>query len=137
MQPYRLEMGTALKTTKGKNLYQFWDSQIANHLNERLAEDKTPTVVNLASEEYFKAVDLKALKAHVVNCVFEDYKNGKYKVISFHAKRARGLMARFAIDKKIASVKKLEGFSAEGYQFAAEPSAPDRLVFRRHIEETS
>ena len=137
MQPYRLEMGTALKTTKGKNLYQFWDAQIANHLNERLAEDKTPTVVNLASEEYFKVVDLKALKARVVSCVFEDYKNGKYKIISFHAKRARGLMARYAIDKKITSVKKLEGFNAEGYRFAAEQSAADRLVFRRHIEEMS
>ena len=137
MQPYRLEMGTALKTTKGKNLYQFWDAQIANHLNERLAENKTPTVVNLASEEYFKVVDLKALKARVVSCVFEDCKNGQYKIISFHAKRARGLMARYAIDKKITSVKKLEGFSADGYQFAAEQSAPDRLVFRRNIEETS
>ena len=137
MQPYRLEMGTALKTTKGKNLYQFWDTQIANHLNERLAESKTPTVVNLASEEYFKVVDLKALQARVVSCVFEDYKNGKYKIISFHAKRARGLMVRYAIDKKITSVKKLEGFSAEGYQFAPDQSAPDRLVFRRHIEETN
>ena len=137
MQPYRLEMGTALKTAKGKNLYQFWDAQIANHLNERLAEDKTPTVVNLASEEYFKAVDLKALKARVVSCVFEDYKNGKYKIISFHAKRARGLMARYAIDKKITRVKKLEGFNAEGYVFAAEQPAADRLVFRRNIEETS
>ena len=137
MQPYRLEMGTALKTSKGKNLYQFWDVQISNHLNERLAADKTPTVVNLASEEYFKVVDLKALKARVVSCVFEDYKNGKYKIISFHAKRARGLMARYAIDKKITSVKKLEVFSADGYQFAAEQSAPDRLVFRRNIEETN
>ena len=137
MQPYRLEMGTALKTAKGKNLYQFWDAQIANHLNERLAEDKTPTVVNLASEEYFKVVDLKALKARVVSCVFEDYKNGKYKIISFHAKRARGLMARYAIDKKITNVKKLEGFSAEAYQFAAEPSTADRLVFRRKIEEAN
>ena len=137
MQPYRLEMGTALKTAKGKNLYQFWDSQIANHLNGRLAENKTPTVVNLASEEYFKVVDLKALKARVVSCLFEDYKNGKYKIISFHAKRARGLMARYAIDKKITNVKKLEGFSAEGYQFAADQSEPDRLVFRRHIEEAN
>ena len=132
MQPYRLEMGTALATAKGKNLYQFWDAQLSNYLNERAAVDKAPVVVNLASEEYFKAVDLKALKARVVSCVFEDYKNGKYKIISFHAKRARGLMVRYAIDKKITSVKKLEGFNSEGYCFEAKLSAPDRLVFRRN-----
>ena len=133
MQPYRLEMGTALATPKGKNLYQFWDAQLSNYLNERVATDKAPVVVNLASEEYFKAVDLKALKARVVSCVFEDYKNGKYKIISFHAKRARGLMVRYAIDKKAASVKKLEGFNAEGYGFEAALSGPDRLVFRRKL----
>ena len=138
MQPYRLEMGTALATGKGKNLYQFWDTQVSNYLNERLAEDAAPLVVNLASEEYFKAVDLKALKARVVSCVFEDYKNGptggKFKIISFHAKRARGLMVRYAIEKKITSVKKLQGFSAEGYQFAEDQSAPDHLVFRRRLD---
>jgi uncharacterized protein len=133
MQPYRLEMGTALTTQKGKNLYQFWDAQLSNYLNERVATDKSPVVVNLASEEYFKAVDLKALKARVVNCVFEDYKNGKYKVISFHAKRARGLMARYAIEKKVGSVKKLEGFNAEGWRFEAALSGSDRLVFRRKL----
>ena len=134
MQPYRLEMGTALATGKGKNLYQFWDTQVSNYLNERLAQDATPVVVNLASEEYFKAVDLKALKARVVSCAFEDYKNGKFKIISFHAKRARGLMVRYAIDKKITSVKKLQGFNAEGYQFTEDQSGPDRLVFRRRID---
>ena len=90
--------------------------------------------MNLASEEYFKAVDLKALKARVVNCVFQDYKNGVYKIISFNAKRARGLMARYAIEKKAASVKKLEGFNAEGYAFDAAESRPDRLVFRRRLD---
>lgn len=134
MQPYRLEMGTALKTGKGKNLYQFWDAQLSNYLNERAALDKTPVVVNLASEEYFKAVDLKALKARVVSCVFEDCKNGKYKVISFHAKRARGLMARYAVEKKVGTVKKLESFNAEGWRFEAALSKPDRLVFRRELE---
>ena len=133
MQPYRLEMGTALATPKGKNLYQFWDAQLSNYLNERTAADKTPVVVNLASEEYFRAVDVKTLKARVVSCVFEDYKNGKYKVISFHAKRARGLMVRHAIEKKVASVKKLEAFNAEGYSFEAVLSGPDRLVFRRKL----
>jgi uncharacterized protein len=133
MQPYRLEMGTALGTDKGSNLYQFWGAQLANYLNERTADDKSPVVVNLASEEYFKAVDLKALKARVVSCVFEDFKNDKYKIISFHAKRARGLMVRYAIEKKAATVKKLEGFNAEGYGFEAALSAPDRLVFRRKL----
>jgi uncharacterized protein len=131
MQPYRLEMGTALATAQGNNLYQFWGSQIASYLNERAAADTSPVVVNLASEEYFKAVDRKALKPRVVNCVFEEYKAGKYKIISFHAKRARGLMVRHAIEKKAGSVKKLEGFDAEGYAFDAAVSQPDRLVFRR------
>lgn len=138
MQPYRLEMGTVLGTDKGSNLYQFWGSSISNYLNERAAADTSPVIVNLASEEYFKAVDLKALKARVVSCVFEDYKNGpaggKFKIISFHAKRARGLMVRYAIEKKVATVKKLEDFNAEGYGFVAALSEPDRLVFRRKLE---
>jgi uncharacterized protein len=131
MQPYRLEMGTALLTGHGSNLYQFWGSKIAGYLNERAAADTSPVIINLASEEYFKAVDRKALKARVVSCVFEEYKNGKYKIISFNAKRARGLMVRYAIEKKAGTVKKLEGFSAEGYAFDAAVSQPDRLVFRR------
>jgi cytoplasmic iron level regulating protein YaaA (DUF328/UPF0246 family) len=135
MQPYRLEMGTALATPKGKNLYQFWGAQLSDYLNERVAADKAPVVVNLASEEYFKAVDRTALKARVVSCVFEDYKNGHYKIISFHAKRARGLMARYAIDKKVGSVEALEGFDTEGWRFEAALSGPDRLVFRRKLPE--
>ena len=131
MQPYRLEMGTALANGHGKNLYQFWGSQIASHLNERAAADTSPVIINLASEEYFKAVDRKALKARVVSCVFEEFKGGKYKIISFHAKRARGLMVRYAIEKKLVTVKKLEGFDAEGYRFEPAASEPDRLVFRR------
>ncbi|MGC1174402.1 peroxide stress protein YaaA [Polaromonas sp.] len=132
MQPYRLEMGTRLGTAQGSNLYQFWGAQIAGYLNERAAADTSPVIVNLASEEYFKAVDRKALKARVVSCVFEEYRGGKYKIISFNAKRARGLMARYAIGKKLATVRKLEGFAAEGYRFAPAVSGPDRLVFRRH-----
>jgi len=131
MQPYRLEMGTALANGHGKNLYQFWGSQIADYLDERAAASTSPVIVNLASEEYFKAVDRKALKAPVVSCVFEEFKGGKYKIISFHAKRARGLMVRYAIEKKLVSVKKLEGFAAEGYRFEPAASEPDRLVFRR------
>ncbi|MEO7886133.1 MAG: peroxide stress protein YaaA [Polaromonas sp.] len=131
MQPYRLEMGTALATPHGNNLYQFWGTQISDYLNQRAAADTTPVIVNLASEEYFKAVDRKALKARVVSCVFEEWKGGQYKIISFNAKRARGLMARYAIEKELGSVKKLEGFDAEGYRFDAKVSGPDRLVFRR------
>lgn len=131
MQPYRLEMGTRLATARGSNLYQFWGSQIAEHLNTRLRADTTPVVVNLASQEYFKAVDRKALKARVIDCVFEDWKAGAYKIISFHAKRARGLMARHAITHRIATPHQLEGFDLEGYAFAPAASEPERLVFRR------
>ena len=131
MQPYRLEMGTALATDHGKNLYQFWGSKIADYLNERAASHTTPVVVNLASEEYFKAVDRKALKPRVVTCVFEEFRGGNYKIISFMAKRARGLMVRYAVEKKLLAVKKLEGFDLEGYRFDASVSEPDRLVFRR------
>ena len=131
MQPYRLEMGTRLKTEKGNSLYQFWGRQIAEYLNQRAAADKTPVVVNLASEEYFKSVDRKALKPRVVTCAFEELKAGKYKVISFNAKRARGLMARHAIVNRLQTVEQLQGFDAEGYRFVPGVSEPDRLVFRR------
>ncbi len=135
MQPYRLEMGTSLPVGPHKNLYQFWGSQVSQYLNERAAADASPVIVNLASEEYFKVVDRKALKPRVVHCAFEDFKGGKYKIISFNAKRARGLMARYAIEKKIGTVKKLESFNAEGYRFDAAASEPDRLVFRRRLAD--
>ncbi|NYT85432.1 peroxide stress protein YaaA [Pollutimonas harenae] len=136
MQPYRLEMGTRLETKKGKNLYDFWGGSIAQYLNQRLAEQsagkkKEAIVLNLASEEYFKSVDRAVLQARVVQCVFQDYKNDAWKVISFHAKRARGLMARYAIEHKINTVEKLQGFSAEGYAYTAAESSADKLVFRR------
>ncbi|MCX7266680.1 MAG: peroxide stress protein YaaA [Betaproteobacteria bacterium] len=131
MQAYRLEMGTALATTKGKNLYQFWGSQIAEYLNQRLALETSPVVVNLASQEYFKAVDQKVLQARVMECVFEEYKGGRYKIISFMAKRARGLMARYAVQKRITHVEKLKQFDHEGYAFEPAASDPHRLVFRR------
>ncbi len=135
MQPYRLEMGTALATPRGANLYKFWGAQIAQYLNQRLAADKSPVIVNLASQEYFKAVDLNTLKARVLECVFEDHKNGKYKVISFFAKRARGLMARYAVTQRLALPQQLQGFDAEGYAFSAANSEPDRYVFRRKIAD--
>jgi cytoplasmic iron level regulating protein YaaA (DUF328/UPF0246 family) len=133
LQPYRLEMGTALATAHGKNLYDFWGDTIAEHLNKRLAADASPVIVNLASQEYFRAADRRVLKARVVECVFEDWKNGQYKVISFFAKKARGLMARYAITHRIATPKRLEKFDLEGYAYDAAVSQPDRLVFRRKL----
>ena len=135
MQPYRLEMGTALANPQGKSLYAFWGSQIAQHLNKRLAKDAAPVVVNLASQEYFKAVDLKTLKARVIECVFEDYKSGQYKVISFFAKRARGLMLRYATLAQIQHSEALRKFNLDGYAYEAAASTPDRLVFRRKLAE--
>ena len=131
MQPYRLEMGTALANPAGNNLYKFWGSSIAEHLNAQLEGEKGAVVVNLASQEYFKVVDRRVLRARVVECVFEEHKNGQYKVISFFAKRARGLMARYAIQKRIKDVRKLEAFTSEGYALNDSLSTPDRLVFRR------
>lgn len=131
LQPYRLEMGTRLANPRGKDLYAYWGARIAEHLNDRLRADASPVVVNLASEEYFKAVDLKALKARVVQCVFEDWKAGAWKIISFHAKRARGLMARYAIETRAMLPEQLQGFHSEGYAFDPAASGRDRLVFRR------
>lgn len=135
MQPYRLEMGSALATKTGKtehkNLYGFWGTEITEHLNERLAETKSDVVVNLASQEYFKSVKTDALKARVIECVFEDEKNGKFKVISFFAKQARGLMARYIILNRITTPAKLKKFNLAGYAYAADASTENRLVFQR------
>jgi uncharacterized protein len=135
LQPYRLEMGTALTTPKGKNLYAFWGDLLADHLNERLARERDPVIVNLASQEYFKVVDRPRLQHRVVECVFEDWKGGRYKVISFFAKRARGLMARFVIAHRLTQVKQLQRFDSDGYVFVAEASTTDRLVFRRRLAD--
>lgn len=135
MQAYRLEMGTALKVGRANNLYQYWGNGISEHLNERLKGDSEPIVVNLASQEYFKAVNLKALHATVIECVFEDFKNGDYKVISFFAKHARGAMVRFAVTQRVQSAHQLESFAADGYAFAPKVSKSDRLVFRRRTGE--
>lgn len=132
IRPYRLEMGTALKTSaKAPTLYAYWGDTLAEHLNARLAEDASPVVVNLASQEYFRAVGRPALKARVVECVFEDWKGGRFKVISFFAKRARGAMARWAVQQRVALPQALTRFDADGYSFAPAVSSPDRLVFRR------
>jgi hypothetical protein len=133
LQPYRLEMGTALATRRGKDLYAYWGDTVAEHLNQRLAEARTPVVVNLASVEYARVALRKTLAARVVDCQFEDWKGGGYKVISFFAKRARGLMARYAIDHRVRRPEQLRGFDAEGYALAGALSTPDRLVFRRRV----
>jgi len=131
MQPYRLEMGTQIANPGGKNLYAFWGSQISDYLNTRLRSDASPVVVNLASNEYFKAVDRKALKAQVVDCVFQEYKAGQFKIVSFFAKRARGLMARYATVHQLTHIDQLKAFDSEGYAFDAKASTPLKLVFRR------
>ena len=131
MQAYRLEMGTRLPNPQGKDLYQFWGQRITDYLNSRLQSDSSPVVVNLASVEYFKSVQTRALKACVVECVFQENKGGQYKIISFAAKRARGMMARFAIDQQLKHPEQLRAFDSDGYAWCASESTPERLVFRR------
>jgi cytoplasmic iron level regulating protein YaaA (DUF328/UPF0246 family) len=131
LQPYRLEMGTRLANPHGRDLYAYWGAAIAEHLDARLAGEARPVVVNLASEEYFKAVDRAALKARVVHCVFQEAHDDGWRIVGFHAKRARGLMARYAVLKRARSPRALEGFDLEGYALDRAASAPDRLVFRR------
>jgi len=131
MRPYRLEMGTKLNTSRGSTLYAYWGDTIAQYFNMQLASHAQPWVLNLASEEYFKAVNVKALRALVVQCVFQDYKNGAWKVISFYAKRARGLMARHVITQRIETPEALRDFADEGYVYAPEMSSDTKLVFRR------
>lgn len=126
--PYRLEMGTGLMNSQGKNLYAYWKHLIAPELSAVLRGD---VLVNLASDEYFKAVDIKALDGSVVQPVFQDYKNGQYKVISFFAKKARGLMARYIIKNRISDVNDLKNFDDQGYQFVPEESSETELLFRR------
>jgi len=133
MQPYRLEMGTKLANAGGKNLYAFWHDTVTLALNHELAKLKTDVVVNLASDEYFKVVRPKVLEASIVAPVFEDWKNGKYKIISFYAKRARGLMARYATVNKLTDPEQLKEFDVEGYQFVAKDSDAGRWVFRRRL----
>ena len=135
LQPYRLEMGTSLATPRGKDLYAFWGDTVAQWLNERLAGEASPTVVNLASQEYSKAALRPALKARVVECQFEDWKGGRYKIISFFAKRARGLMCRWAITHRTRRPEDLRGFHLEGYALDASASDADRMVFRRRLPE--
>ena len=136
LQPYRLEMGTGLATERGNSLYAWWGDTVAAHINKLQGKERQPLVINLASQEYFKVTQAKAgrakvLRARVVDCVFEDWKDGDYKIISFFAKRARGAMARHAIDKRAETAEALTDFRTDGYRFAERASEPDRLVFRR------
>ena len=136
LQPYRLEMGTALKNPQGKDLYAWWGDTVVQHLNERLAAETTPVIVNLASVEYARvalgAAVRKGLQAQVVDCVFEEQQSdGSHKVISFFAKQARGLMARHAVQHRARSLRQLQTFEAGGYRWEPDASTPLRLVFRR------
>jgi cytoplasmic iron level regulating protein YaaA (DUF328/UPF0246 family) len=135
LQPYRLEMGTALPNARGRDLYAFWGDTVAEWLNERQAGEPNPVIVNLASQEYARTALRPALRARVVDCQFEDWKAGRYKIISFFAKRARGLMCRWAIEKRARTPQALRDFDAEGYAFDAAASGGDRLVFRRRLSD--
>ncbi|MEM6686158.1 MAG: peroxide stress protein YaaA [Bacteroidota bacterium] len=129
MQPYRLEMGTKLPVGKNKNLYEFWRKKITTQLNDELEDDEL--FVNLASNEYYKAVDAKALKVPVITPVFKDFKNGQYKTIMTYAKLARGYMTRYIIDTDAKTIDDLKGFNYEGYGFSEEFSSGNELVFTR------
>lgn len=135
LQPYRLEMGTALKTRHGATLYEYWGDTLAEYLNQRQADEPRPVVVNLASQEYARAALRPALRARVVDVQFEEWKGGRFKVISFFAKRARGMLARHAILSRARTPRALEGFAEDGYALDAAVSTPDRLVFRRRLDD--
>ncbi|MCY1539964.1 hypothetical protein D9M68_755780 [compost metagenome] len=131
MQPYRLEMGTKLANARGKDLYAFWGERISTWLNEALAAQGDDILLNLASNEYFSSVKRKALNARVIDTEFKDLKNGQYKIISFYAKKARGLMARYVIKERLQGPEGLKDFNYQGYRYSVEHSGPDSLVFLR------
>jgi cytoplasmic iron level regulating protein YaaA (DUF328/UPF0246 family) len=131
MQAYRLEMGTKLENIRGANLYQFWGEIITELLNSALSAQGDKVLINLASNEYFKSVKKKALNAEIITPAFKDWKNGQYKMISFYAKKARGLMARYIIQNKLTEVEQLKGFDLAGYQYNAEFSKGNDWVFTR------
>jgi cytoplasmic iron level regulating protein YaaA (DUF328/UPF0246 family) len=134
MHPYRLEMGTRLANPRGKDLYAFWGETVTGALNEALAAKGASALVNLASEEYFRSVKPRLLDAPVIVPVFEDWKNGKYKIISFFAKRARGMMARYAAERGMTDPQKLKKFDVDGYAFDKSVSTETEWVFRRRVE---
>jgi cytoplasmic iron level regulating protein YaaA (DUF328/UPF0246 family) len=131
MIPYRLEMGTKLANARGHNLYEFWGDQITQLVNQDLAQANSELLVNLASDEYYKAVKESKIQAEIIKPVFLDQKNGKYKVISFYAKKARGLMARYMIQNQLQHAEDLKSFNTDGYYFDAASSSKAELVFKR------
>ncbi len=131
MMPYRLEMGTKLANARGKDLYAFWGEHISEWLNQALAAQGDDVLLNLASNEYFGAVKRKVLKARIIDTEFKDLKNGQYKIISFYAKKARGLMARHVIRERLTDPQHLKDFDDQGYRFSAKDSSADKLVFLR------
>ncbi len=131
IMPYRLEMGTKLKNTRGNNLYEFWGNTITETINADLAQAESELLVNIASDEYYKSVKDSKIKAEIIKPVFLDQKNGKYKVISFYAKKARGLMARYLLENKIERAEDIKSFNTDGYYFDVESSLKGELVFKR------
>ena len=131
IMPYRLEMGTKMANARGKNLYQFWGSIITDSVNQSLANSGYDVLVNLASNEYFKAVDTKNVNAHIINPIFKDNKNGQYKIISFYAKKARGLMVRYIVKNQLTEPDSLKGFDLGGYEYNDNLSKGDDWVFTR------
>lgn len=133
LQPYRLEMGTRLANPVGADLYAFWRDTVAQAINQQLADERAPVIVNLASQEYARAVDRAQLRPPVVECVFEDWHaaSGSFRVLGFFAKRARGRMARWVIEHKLASARRLVEFDVDGYAHDRLASSPGRMVFRR------
>ncbi|WP_404652836.1 peroxide stress protein YaaA [Raoultella terrigena] len=132
MQPYRLEMGIKLENARGKDLYQFWDETITDTLNQALKAQGDDVVINLASDEYFRSVKTKRLQGQIIKPVFLDEKNGKFKVISFYAKKARGLMSRYIIENRLTRPEQLTRFDSDGYFFDADASNKGEMVFKRH-----
>lgn len=135
MQAYRLEMGTKFQNGRGKNLYEFWGDKVTDALNAQLKKLKTDTLVNLASNEYFKVVNKKILNAEIITPAFKDLKNGEYKIISFYAKKARGLMSAWAIQNGVTQAEGLKDFHVHGYQYNAELSKGNTWVFTRDTPE--
>lgn len=135
MQAYRLEMGTKLANPKGKDLYAFWGNVITEQLQQALDQQGDDVLVNLASDEYYKSVKATHLKANIIKPVFLDNKNGRYKVISFYAKKARGLMCRFMIQNRLSAVEQLKEFDLGGYWFDATSSTATEFVFKRDLAE--
>tara|TARA_B100001250_G_scaffold129881_1_gene110686 strand:- start:201 stop:974 length:774 start_codon:yes stop_codon:yes gene_type:complete len=131
MSPYRLEMGTKLKTPKGKDLYEFWGQEITNSINESISTHKNKFILNLASVEYFSSIKKDLLTGEVISPIFKDFKNGKYKIISFFAKKARGSMTRYLVENRIDSPKDITSFDYDGYKYSKSESTEYTPVFLR------